>query len=428
MQRAAELAQLPADQVRSDEIARVDHLLELMEQILAPNEQLVLLNVLQPVFDSQPNSSPDKTHCEYQLKALKSTGRTAQSLALGRQLAIDNPHDARRQQLYARALVDARDYAAAKAWLDGVLVADAQWTASDEVSLRNVIAEMYRKQEQYAELVAYLAGWVATNPEFGTAYPQYLSALIKNDQLEQAAQVMEQWHAEGLQPGRLSQPAALRLSVAVELAIGEGFDLRFNRLDPPWPALLAKAVLHFAQQDTLPRCVNQIMSDQGFQETAEYRRVQGEIVQLLSQRSATLPVGHLPHLVDWVAGSASAKDLWPAISAGLLDAGRPKVGRKQDTGWVRHWPACCSLWAMKRAAWRSCVCSWNKVRHDTARTMRTRSSKRCCRDPGPPKRRMRRSGCWPSWRKPMPARTPWWCKRWPCSDSPMRWCDCVFIP
>ena len=314
MQRAAELAQLPADQVRSDEIARVDHLLELMEQILAPNEQLVLLNVLQPVFDSQPNSSPDKTHWrEYQLKALKSTGRTAQSLALGRQLAIDNPHDARRQQLYARALVDARDYAAAKAWLDGVLVADAQWTASDEASLRNVIAEMYRKQEQYAELVAYLAGWVATNPAFGTAYPQYLSALIKNDQLEQAAQVMEQWHAEGLQPGRLSQPAALRLSAAVELAIGEGFDLRFNRLDPPWPALLAKAVLHFAQQDTLPQCVNQIMSDQGFQETAEYRRVQGEIVQLLSQRSATLPVGHLPHLVDWVAGSASAKDLWPAI-------------------------------------------------------------------------------------------------------------------
>ena len=135
--------------------------------------------------------------------------------------------------------------------------------------------------------------------------------------MDEALPLVDQWLEEVLQPGRLPKPVAARLAAAVELALGNGFNLSTDRLDPRWWEPLAKVVRHFAQQETIPDCAHQIMSNGRFRETEQCEHVRCEMVQLLSDRIATLPIGHLQRLLDWSWDCEVDKSVWPAISAGL---------------------------------------------------------------------------------------------------------------
>ncbi len=294
------------------------YVLSQASNVFEANEVLALLDTLKPVFDAQPpHVQGGKQWRQYQIDYLSRAGQVEKVLELKKQQAVDYPHDASVQQQYAQALVEARDYVAARAWLDGVLDADAQWDAGEDESLRNIITQMYREQDRYEELATYLAAWVATNPEGVSAYQQYLSALIKSDQIEEATRLTGQWLEEGLQPGRPAKPIAARLAAAVELALGQGFELRTDRVDPRWWEPLAKVVLFFVQQDTLPDCTHQIMLNDRFNETEQSRRVRREIVQLLSDNVSTLRIGRLQRFLDWTWNLETEKSVWAAISDGL---------------------------------------------------------------------------------------------------------------
>ena len=229
------MAQSPVGEAGPDRYYIAQYVLSQASNVFEANEVLALLDTLKPVFDAQPPHVPGgKQWRQYQIDYLNRAGQVEKVLELKKQQAVDYPHDASVQQQYAQALIDMKDYAAAKAWLDGVLDADAQWDVGEDESLRNVITQMYREQDRYGELATYLAAWVATNPEGVSAYQQYLSALIKSDQIEEATRLTGQWLEEGLQPGRPAKPVAARLAAAVELALGQGFELRTDRVDPRW--------------------------------------------------------------------------------------------------------------------------------------------------------------------------------------------------
>ncbi|MHB8954750.1 MAG: VIT domain-containing protein [Pirellulaceae bacterium] len=318
MQRATELAQLPAGEAGSDRYFLAQYLLSQAGGILESNEVLALLDTLKPVFETPPpHIEGGKQWRQYQIDYLHRAGQAERVLELKQQQAVDYPHDASLQEQYAEALVQSKDYAAAKAFLDGVLGSEIQWNAEEEESLRNVITQMYRQQDRYAELVSYLAAWVATNPKGASAYQQYLSALIKNDQIEEAIRLTDLWLEEGLQLGRSTKPVAARLAAAVGLALGQGFELQTDRLDPRWWEPLAMVVQFFVQQDTLPYCTHQIMLHARFQETEHCQRVRREILQLLSDEVFTLPISHLQHFVDWTWSNEVQKTVWAGISTSL---------------------------------------------------------------------------------------------------------------
>ena len=221
------------------------------------------------------------------------------------------------QQQYAQALVQTRDYAAAKAWMDGALSGDAHWDAGEDEMLRNVITQMYREQDRYEDLAIYLAAWVATSPESTSAYQQYLSALIKNDRIEDATQLASEWLEAGLQPGRLAKPAAARLTAAVELVLGQGYELRTDRLDPRWWDPLARVAELHAGQGRTPDCTSEIMSNGYFQSTKQYERIRQGMFQLLSDNMATLQIQPLQRLVDWTITVDATHDAWAAVAEGL---------------------------------------------------------------------------------------------------------------
>jgi hypothetical protein len=318
MQRAAELAQAPVGKAGPDQYYLAQYLLSQASNVFQANEVLALLDTLKPVFDAQPpHVSGGKQWRQYQIDYLSRSRQVEKVLELKKQQAVDYPRDASMQQQYVQALVEVKDYAAARAWLDDTLGADAQWDTGEDESLRNVITQMYREQDRYGDLAAYLAAWVATNPEGASAYQQYLSALIKNDQIEEATRLTGQWLEEGLQPGRSARPVAARLAAAVELVLGQGFELRTERLDPRWWEPLAKVVLFFAHENTLPDCLHQIMSDGRFNETEQCQGVRREILQLLSNNVSTLRIGRLQRFIDWMWNLEVEKSVWPAIADSL---------------------------------------------------------------------------------------------------------------
>ncbi|MHB8861540.1 MAG: VIT domain-containing protein [Pirellulaceae bacterium] len=315
MQRATELAQMSEGEAGSDRYFLARSLLSQASGIFESNEVLALLDTLKPVFDAQPpHVQGGKQWRQYQIDYLSQGGQAERVLVLKQQQAADYPHEASLQEQYVRALVEAKDYVAAKAFLDSVLSTDGRWNAGEVESLRNILTQMYREQDRYGELVSYLTAWVSTNPEGASAYQQYLSALVKNDQIEEAIRLTQLWLEEGLQPGRSPKPVAARLAAGVELALGQGFELQTDRLDPKWWEPLANVVQFFVQQGTLPPCAHQIMLHGRFQQTEQFQRVRREILPLLSDKVATLHIGHLQHFVDWTWGQEVQEGGWAAIA------------------------------------------------------------------------------------------------------------------
>jgi len=300
-QRAAELAQWPTAEAGPDQEFLAQYLWSQASGVLETNDLLALLDSLKPVFDAlPPRRHAAKQWRQYRIDGLGRIGQPDKVLELQKQQAVDYPDDASMQQQYIQALVQSRDFAAARNWLDQTLAGDIRWEAGEEESLRGVITQMYREQGRYDELVAYLAAWVATHPVGPSAYQQYLSALIKSDRIEEAMQVVDQYLAEGRQPDRLTKPVTARVAAAAELALGEGFELRTDRLDRRWLEPLADVVRAHYQDNPLPDVTQRIMSHHRFQDTQPYKRVRREIADYMTNQIDQLRIDRVQLLVNWV--------------------------------------------------------------------------------------------------------------------------------
>src|SRR5262249_31970000 len=215
LEEADRLAKSPPSTVPSDDLALATYLHTQSGNVLEVNERLAVMELLRPVHERQPKHTPAmKNWRSHYVNALLHAGRSDESRKAYQQLAADYPRDYSTQQGYAQTLFGAGEYDAAYAWLKRILVKESRWTPQEEESLRNTYANFLQQQGRYPDLVEYLAGWIKENPESVSPYQQYLSALVRADQLDKANAVIAQWLKEGL-AGELMPPAAARLSAAV---------------------------------------------------------------------------------------------------------------------------------------------------------------------------------------------------------------------
>ena len=125
-----------------------------------------------------------------------------------------------------------------------MLVPAAKWLPYEEEYLCTTYADLLRQEGRYDDLVEYLAAWVKRNPPSQGIYAQYLGALVWSDHLQQADELVAQWirdaeqavQAHGNQPSPKPLPADVdaRLRAAVSQALGQGYNLNTNRIDPQW--------------------------------------------------------------------------------------------------------------------------------------------------------------------------------------------------
>jgi predicted Zn-dependent protease len=296
-----------AEPALPEERTLVDHLLTQAGQVLEANERLALLDQLRPVFARQPAYRHALRHWTQQrLAGLHQTGQAEEALRLQKQLATDFPHDVSLQQQYAQALAAAGDYAAAYAWLERALAGQTRWLPDEEESLRGTHASLLENHGRYADLAEFLAAWVKKDPESSSPYSQYLSALVRSNQLDRANDLIAQWLREGQAPGKPAPAATARLQAAVALALGQGHNFYTNRVEERWRAPLAEAALLLASREDRAGDASQILSASQFQQTDEGRRVRKALAGRLTAGVETLSPYQIQNLLQWVSSDASA--------------------------------------------------------------------------------------------------------------------------
>ncbi len=322
-----------------NELFLADYLFNNSTNILEANEQLQLLDALRPVYARQPAYLlAMKRWNEWRCNILERTGQSQEVLNLRKQLAVDYPHDYTLQQQYARALASVGEHSAAYAWLDRVLVPAAKWLPNEEESLVQTCAELLQQQGRYDDLVEYLAGWVKRNLPTQSVYAHYLSALVWSDRPKQADERIAQWihdaeqdvqasngepllKSGGKPPHSKELPADVdaRLRAAVSQALGQGYNLYTNRIDPQWFEPLADAAICFARHPSASSVADQIMGQWNFQQSDECRRVRKVALRMLLDEMGKLPVDQLQRLLNWVSANDPAveKGAWQKIAAGL---------------------------------------------------------------------------------------------------------------
>ena len=283
--------------------------------VLEANEMLGLLDSLKPIYDKQPAHVQAGKQWQIQrITYLDRTGRADEAQSLRKQLAVDFPHDANLQRQFALALADAGDFTAAYAWLTRVLVKEAKWLEAEESQLRDAYSQLLQRQGRYGDLARYLAGWVAQNPESYTAYAQYLSALIKSDQIEKADTLMLQWLKEARMPGDLPAPAQARMQAAVYQMMGNGHQLYTNYIERRWLAPLAEFVLFAVHNESHGPMAEYIMRQHTFQRSDGSLKLRKTLAGILAAEVDKLSAEQIRRLVDWVQYEDTP---WTKITASL---------------------------------------------------------------------------------------------------------------
>ncbi|MEE8451956.1 MAG: hypothetical protein V3R99_08575, partial [Thermoguttaceae bacterium] len=319
MDEAAELARPHG--VDTEELFLANHLLGQAGGVLEANEMLALLDTLKPVFGRQvAHAHAEKGWKQNRINYLQQTSQTDDALALQKELAVEYPHDYSPQQQYAQGLVNTGDYKNAYSWLIRVLADESRkWRDNERDSLRGVVAQFFRQQGRYDDLCDWLAESIQQNPDNGSNYQQYLSALTRADRTDKVNELIGTWLAEERTPDALPQDVTARLSAAIPHATGQGYNLYTNRLDERWLDPLAEVALFFARHKTQSYLASRIMSQHQFQQSDQCRSVRKQIARVLKAEIDTLSAEQIERLVNWIWPNDPAVEtpVWKQIATGL---------------------------------------------------------------------------------------------------------------
>lgn len=317
---AAALAKPPANAtLRQNEFFLASHLWNLAG-VLQTNERRAMLETLKPLFERQPvHLGAVKTWRTHEVEAFEQAGQTDEAIVLLKALATDYPRDYSLQQRYAQRLADTGQHDPAFAWLDRVLAGPVEWLPHEEEYLRGTHAQLLESQGRFADLATYLAAWVKRDLESSSSYDRYLSALIRNDQIDRANELIAEWMKAGQAAGELPVPVAQRLHAAVSHTLGQGHNLYTNQVDERWHATLAETALVLARHKTLAHEAERIMSHYQFLTTDACRRVRKATAELLVKELDKLTPAEIARFVEWTLPNDPPVELpvWKQVAAGL---------------------------------------------------------------------------------------------------------------
>jgi predicted Zn-dependent protease len=232
---------------QQDELWLADFILSRAYQVTSPAERLEFVELLKPVYERQPAELEGMVKWQsHLLGCYQNLNRSEDALAVSKAVAEAQPWNYYAQVEHARRLVNAGQPDTGIAWLRKEIDRPIKRERYEEEVLWAALADTYRTQTRWADLLKFTTEWIARQPEYTSAYGQHLSALIYNDKLDQAYKLVEQWLTENRIPGKLPPPAYARLESAISFAQGNGYGISFYRMDQRWIEPLAETAKYFA--------------------------------------------------------------------------------------------------------------------------------------------------------------------------------------
>ncbi len=255
---------------------------------------------------------------EREASCLERLGMHEETLAARRQIAEAAPWNADAQQTYAQRLANAGEFATGIAWLQKELARPERTSLEDDM-MRTAGADLLRQQRRWDELLKWTTEWTAKNPEsesYYTAYSSHLSAMIFNDQLDQAYALADRWLQEAQTDGKMTVLQRKKLDAALNFANGQLPNLAFQRMNERWFEPLSKAARFFISRSHHSDVVGRCVSNHHFIESDVADRLRGDWLTLLRKE------------VDNLSPSTIHGILNRTLS-GRMELPEPLEGRKQ---------------------------------------------------------------------------------------------------
>ncbi len=308
-----------AENHRQDEVFLAEFILGQVGGVASPAEVLEFVQMLKPVYDRQPAELDLKARwTDHLIGCYEGMARTEEALKLRRELAEQMPWDIGRQIDYARRLLQQGHSQEAYDWVQKELDRPIAWSDNEDEQLCSALAEFYRTEVRWDDLLHYTSEWIKREPPYQAAYQQHLSALVYNDQLSAADDLVEKWLKDSQIEGKLKPSEQARLDTAVSFALGNCWNLNFNQnvIDPRWQAPLLATLTFFAGEKDHFDVVSRIANDYRFSQTEAMDKVRGFALAKLQSDLEKLAPDQVSNYVNW------------AIS-GRVELEEPMAERKQ---------------------------------------------------------------------------------------------------
>jgi len=304
---------------QQDELFLAEFILGQIQAISSSSEFLEVVQLLKPVYERQPADSHALLQwTERAAQGLEGIGRAEEVLKLRRLLAESAPWNAGWQSDYARRLSQTGDYEGALGWLRRELDRPIQRRDYDEEVLRTTMADLYRAQGRWSDLLAFTTEWIARQPQSQSynPYAQHLSTLVFNDQLDQANALAQQWMTEACIDSKLTGSQHAKLDSALNFALGNAYNLSFQRVDEHWFAPLGRVAAFFVWHSHHSDIANRILQHHQFQQSDVADRLRGEFWATLQADLGKLT----PHQINTLVGQTLS---------GRIELAQALNGRKQ---------------------------------------------------------------------------------------------------
>lgn len=302
------------------ELFLADFIIGHAQGLVSAPELLEFVELVKPLYQRQPADLNAMTQwTNWMASCQEGLGNQEQMLALRKSLAEAAPWNAYLQADYARRVSYTGQYDAAHAWLQKELARPVQRRPDEDETLRTTVADLYRAQGRWADLLKFTTEWIALKPtsqSYNSPYAQHLSALVFNDKVEEAYATAQQWMNDSKIEGKLSPDQQARLENAVNFALGNAYNLSYQRMEERWNQPLSELVRYHVKHATQLDIANRIFSNHYFQQSDVADQLRGEFFAMLQTDVATLPSLLVNNLVSWTL-------------SGRMESPVPILGRKQ---------------------------------------------------------------------------------------------------
>lgn len=337
--REALLAEATTLSEANDDFFLAQYILGQMAYFAAANEQLEILDRLKPVFDRQPPYvAATRAFRQRRIGLLNSAAQRDELLKARQAMARDFPYDSNVHLNYANALVSYKgDYKAAVQCLREALKHADRWDEYQANRIRSTLLSYLDKQGRRDESLDLLRDWVQDTENTGAPFGRYLSALVLNDEVEEAERLMLLWitqaieHAAGVKSiddlntfykhSDQRMPARMfnQLNAAVQMALGRTDRGYSNTVKLKWMKPLAKVVLALARNQTHYSLASLIMSNTNFSQSDEGIKVRRQVVQLLQEEVERLEIVELGVILGWaMSGQVQVeREVWIDLASRL---------------------------------------------------------------------------------------------------------------
>jgi tetratricopeptide (TPR) repeat protein len=304
---------------RTDDYFLAKFILDAAARVVAAEEQLTMLESLQPVFVRQPAHALGLRDWQIQrVRILRQLGRNDDFIALQKIVAQTSPWDANAQGQYARDLAATGDFESAYQWLRNELDRDAERHEYEISQLRQVYADLLKQQSRSNELVKFLQEWVDARSRNQQLYDQYFEALGLANRDKEADGIVSKWLEAGRVPGELVGADLARFNASLSYALGQQRNHSMNYILPEWLTPLAETCRFFLRHEHHFVFAQQILDAYDFQQTDEFDQLIVEMSTILKSDADELPIDAVRSMVGWCVGrSKLTTDDWIKIAEKL---------------------------------------------------------------------------------------------------------------